>query len=79
MSWDKIKKLGEFIHCPQCGGTNIVQTDYEIDDPDNEGEYIEDDEGRHCEDCRWEGDDSELVSAGDKPRKITKPGPKGKK
>lgn len=56
MAWSKIKKSGEFIHCPNCGGDNIEQTDYENED----GE--EDEDGRACVDCGWEGDDSELVS-----------------
>jgi predicted RNA-binding Zn-ribbon protein involved in translation (DUF1610 family) len=63
MAWTKIKKLGRFIHCPNCGGTNIVDTDYEEENAD--GEYEVDEDGRACEDCGWEGDDSELVSKDD--------------
>lgn len=51
------KKSGEYIHCPRCGSANIEQTDYEVDE-----NGTEDEEGRACEDCGWEGDDSELVS-----------------
>ena len=45
----------EFIYCPQCGSAKIYQTDYE----DSEGH--EDEDGRACEECRWEGDVGELV------------------
>ena len=45
----------QFIYCPQCGGKNISDTDYE----DSEGEI--DNEGRACDDCSWEGSVRELV------------------
>lgn len=51
----------KFIYCPRCGSDRITETDCEIEDPDNEGEYIEDEDGRACEACTWEGDVSELV------------------
>lgn len=57
MAWKPIKKSGEFIHCPDCKGSSIVQTDYENEDGS------EDEDGRACDDCGWEGDDSELVAA----------------
>lgn len=56
MGWQPIKKSGKFIHCPNCHSTRILQTDYEGED----GE--EDTDGRACDECDWEGDDSELVS-----------------
>lgn len=52
------KKL-EFIHCPRCGSTNLEPTDYE----DENGN--EDEDGRRCLDCSWEGDVSELHCADD--------------
>lgn len=60
MPWKPIKKQGEFIHCPQCESTDIVDTDYEIDDAGTV-----DEDGRHCNACGWEGDDSELVAKDD--------------
>lgn len=65
VTWARIKKSGKFIHCPWCKGTNILQTDYEEEDPYNEGEYVEDVEGRACGDCNWEGSDDELVCVDD--------------
>lgn len=47
----------EFIYCPRCGSKDIEATDYE----DENGE--EDTAGRRCNECGWEGDTSELVSA----------------
>lgn len=41
----------EFIYCPRCASDNIEQTDYEEENED----------GRRCEDCGWEGDVSNLV------------------
>ena len=46
--------MNRFIYCPQCGGSNLEQTDYE----DENGE--EDFDGRRCLDCDWEGDVEEL-------------------
>ncbi len=45
----------EYIHCPRCGSTDISETDYEDENGDEE-------EGRRCDNCSWEGDISELVS-----------------
>jgi len=50
-----------FIYCPNCGSDKVIQTDYEEEDPNNPGEYIEDEDGRACEDCGWEGDRQLLV------------------
>ena len=47
----------EYICCPRCDGKNIVETDYE----DENGE--EQQTGRRCDDCGWDGDITELVSA----------------
>jgi ribosomal protein S27AE len=46
--------MSVFIFCPRCGGTNIADTDYEVDG-------ATDFDGRVCEDCGWEGDVAELV------------------
>jgi hypothetical protein len=50
----------DFIHCPNCGSDDIGETDYEIEN--DEGELIEDKDGRCCNKCHWEGDVSELVA-----------------
>jgi hypothetical protein len=47
----------EYKYCPNCEGANLIVTDYE----DENGE--EDLDGCACEDCRWEGDVSELQCA----------------
>jgi hypothetical protein len=47
----------KFIHCPDCGGTDMENTGYENDN----GE--EDVDSLFCSDCGWEGDRSELVCA----------------
>jgi hypothetical protein len=52
--------MNEFTHCPQCGSTNIEDTDYEEENA--EGEYEVDDGGRVCVNCGWEGDETHLVS-----------------
>lgn len=57
MPFQKLKKSGEFVHCPHCDSKNIWQTDYEEEDG------TEDEDGRRCENCGWEGDDQELVSS----------------
>lgn len=45
-----------FIYCPRCGSEKyIFDTDYETE----EGE--EDEDGRGCGRCGWEGDRTELV------------------
>ena len=48
----------EFIYCPQCGSSDLRETDYEEDG-------IEDTGGRECNDCGWEGDVAELVCKSD--------------
>lgn len=53
----------KFIYCPQCGSSNITDTDYEEENAD--GEYEVDDNGRACDDCNWEGDVGELVCKDD--------------
>ena len=45
----------DFKYCPQCGGEEIEETDYENED----GSVDED--GRRCAGCRWEGSVDELV------------------
>lgn len=49
-------KRTDFAFCPQCEGSDLSQTDYEKEDG------TEDTDGRHCDDCGWEGDVAELVS-----------------
>lgn len=45
----------KFIYCPNCGSSDIEQTDYELEDG------TEDTNGRRCLKCDWEGDAQELV------------------
>jgi hypothetical protein len=45
----------EFIYCPNCGSGNIEDTDYEVENG------VDEDGGRTCVDCHWEGASAELV------------------
>jgi hypothetical protein len=49
----------QFKYCPQCESDQIEQTDYELADGS------EDENGRRCLKCNWEGDVSELVCKDD--------------
>lgn len=48
----------EFIYCPQCGGTKMLDCDYEDENGDNTGEV-------ECDGCGWSGLPEELVCKDD--------------
>lgn len=54
--------MDKFIYCPNCDSDQMEETDYE----DENGE--EDTDGRRCDNCKWEGDVSELVCHDDDTR-----------